>query len=498
MLNRITMYRLVLYVLIAFVSIGFLYSALGIVAFSPLWYLASVAFILAISLITNWVFSRTFTAPTNVESVYITALILALLITPAKGIADGVFFSLALWASIWSQASKYIFTIKRKHIFNPVAIGIAIPALFLAQSASWWIGAGAFIPFVAIGGFLIVRKIKRNDMVIAFLIAALAILGLSHFMTPLSTMATALVSSPLIFFATVMLTEPFTTPPKVIDRIIYAILVGLLFAPFIHIGSIYSTPELALLVGNIYAYLASPKEKLFLKLKEKIRLTHDTYDFVFYALNKPFLFRPGQYMEWTLPHGGGDSRGNRRYFTIASSPTEGTIRIGIKFNERGSAFKRRLFSLAPGNMIVAGQRSGEFVLPRNRKKKLVFVAGGIGITPFRSMIKYLMDNNDSRDIVLLYTNKTAADIAYKELFDAAAKRIGLNVIYTLTDEIPSDWQGEHGRISKEMVERRIPDYRERTFYISGPNALVESFEKALRHDGIPHAHIKKDFFPGFA
>ena len=96
-------------------------------------------------------------------------------------------------------------------------------------------------------------------------------------------------------------------------------LVGFLFSSSIHIVSVYSTPELALLAGNIFAYAVSPKHKFILELKEKILVASDVYDFVFKSDHK-LKFKHGQYLEWTLGHDGQDARGIRRYFSIASSP----------------------------------------------------------------------------------------------------------------------------------------------------------------------------------
>ncbi len=99
--------------------------------------------------------------------------------------------------------------------------------------------------------------------------------------------------------------------------------------PTIHIGSIYSTPELALLVGNVFSALVNPKGKVILTLKENKQISDTTSEFIF-SSNRTLPFLPRQYMEWTLPHEKTDSRGDRRYFTIASSPTEKDIRLGVK------------------------------------------------------------------------------------------------------------------------------------------------------------------------
>jgi len=375
-----------------------------------------------------------------------------------------------------------------------------LTAFTLNQSASWWIGNPWLMPFVFIGGLLVVKKIKRFDLVSSFfLVAGITTVGAAIIMGGSFMIAVqrTFLNSSLLFFSFIMITEPLTTPPTKMLRIYYGILVGLLFAPTVHIGPIYFTPELALIVGNIFSYIVSPKQKLILTLEEKIRVTPTIFNFVFNS-NVPITFMPGQYLEWTLGHYRPDMRGNRRYFTIASSPTEQKVHLGVKFYEPSSSFKRALAFMCIGEKIVASQLSGDFTLPKDRNRKLAFIAGGIGITPFRSMIKYLIDMNEKRNIILMYSNRTADEIAYKEIFDEASEKIGLAAVYAITDKDVSapDWCSL-GFINTQMIMKEIPDYKERTFYISGPKVMVDAFKKTLKELGIKKSHIKIDFFPGF-
>src|SRR5579872_3910030 len=179
-LNRITMYWLVLYELIGLLFVACILGFFGILPYVPLYLLFSVAFITGISLIFNKIFAWAYSAPSNPESVYITALILALIITPALSLTDGAFLALAFWASALAMASKYILAINRKHLFNPAAIAVVITALVLNQGAGWWIGTAVMLPFVLFGGFLVTRKIQRFDLVLSAIIAAfVTILGIS-------------------------------------------------------------------------------------------------------------------------------------------------------------------------------------------------------------------------------------------------------------------------------------------------------------------------------
>lgn len=497
LLDRITMYRLVLYVLVALLGIACLLAYFQLLHFSPFSLLFSVAFLIAMCWAMNTVFVVVFEVPANVESAFITALILALMIDPPQSLNDVFFLG---WAAILAMSSKYILAIQKKHIFNPAAIAVVITSFAFGGTASWWIGTASMLPFVVIGGWLVARKLRQEEMGILFCIAALAstcVLALVEGRTLSAELTQLLLQSPLFFVAGIMLTEPLTVPPTRKLRSLYGALTGILFVPLVHIGPLYSTPELALVVGNVFSYLVSPKQRVMLRLQKKVKAAPDIIDFVFKP-SQPLAFAPGQYMEFTLEHDRPDSRGNRRYFTLASSPTEQTIHLGVRFYEKGSSFKRAMYQMNGKTKLIAGQIAGDFTLPADPQQKLVFLAGGIGITPFRSMLQYLLDTRQKRDIVLLYANKTVNEIVYKEVLSAASTKLGVKTLYTLTDTkaIPRNWTGLVGRIDEQMILRAIPDYQERTYYLSGPPDMVRAYEQVLKHMGVSGRQIKRDFFPG--
>ncbi len=466
-LNSVTMYRLVLYVLSFFLAVAIVLSFLKLLPFDPINLVVSTAVLITVCWFSNKVFSKIFNAPANLESNYITAFILTLIITPPNNLHD---FLVLGFVGILSQASKYVLAINKKHIFNPAALAAFFAAVVLKNPASWWIGNQYMLIPVLFGGLLIVRKVRRISLVLTFLIVYAFFAGPQIVQT--------ILESPIFFFAFIMLTEPQTTPPAKILQIVYGVLVG--------IGTFYQTPEIALLLGNIFSYVVSPKEKLFLKLKEKIQIAPETYDFIFERSSK-FVYLPGQYMEWTLGLSNPDTRGNRRYFTLAASPTEENLRIGVKFYPNGSSFKKALLDLPKNGQIVASSLSGEFILPKNLNQKLCFIAGGIGITPFRSMVKYLLDSNEKRDIILFYSGKTQQDFVYKDIFEKA-NQLGVQTVYVATDKM--------GYIDEKMIREKVPDFKDRIFYISGPHSLVDAFEKTLKEMGVKN--IKVDFFPGYA
>jgi ferredoxin-NADP reductase/Na+-translocating ferredoxin:NAD+ oxidoreductase RnfD subunit len=496
-LNRTTMYRLVAYYLASLIAVAALLSFARVLPYDPFALLFTTGYLIAVCWITNTLFAKAFSVPTNVESVYITALILALIISPLSGYPDLLFIG---WMGVLAIASKFIIAIRGKHLFNPAAFGVAVVALTVNQTASWWIGNLPMLPFVLAGGILLVRKLRHPGMVISFLTVALLttlIFSARDGGNILTSFAQILVASPLLFFSFVILTEPLTMPPTNILQVIYAAIVGFLFSPQVHFGSLYITPELAMLMGNVFSYLVSPKQKLVLQLKAKVHLGADLWDFIFVP-NQKLSYAPGQYMEWTLAHP--DPRGNRRFFTLASSPTENSLRLGVRFPPDPSSFKEAMLGMNEDTLITAAQLAGDFTLPHNRKRQIVLIAGGIGITPYRSMIKYLLDKNESHPITLFYAARTAADFVYRDVFEQARQKLGIQTVYTLTDtnNLPPAWQGKAGRISAAMIKSEVPDYSHALFYLSGPNGMVEDFERILLNMGVNPRHIKKDYFPGFA
>ncbi len=483
LIDRTTTYRLMLYYLLVLLLAAIISSATGVLPYNPTAILWSAAVLLAVSWASNTFFARMFSAVTNVESVFITAVILALIFPPVA-VTDLSGLIMLATVALLANASKYIFAIRKKHIFNPVALAMVVSTFLFGMPATWWVaGNSALLPFVLVGGLLIVYKLRRFDLLLAFGGTALVVIVLtsSH---PIAGIQATLLYSVFFFFAFVMLTEPSTTPPTRALRIGYGALVGALFIGAPHIGPVYFSPELSLLVGNFFSFLVSPKGRYTLSLAERRPLAKGIYEYVFRS-NRRLHFLPGQYLEWTLGNVPFNTRGNRRFFTIASAPEDATLALGVRFYDKPSAFKRTLAELPVGGVIFASALGGEFVMPEDKKRKLAFIAGGIGVTPFASMARHCIASGESRDVVLLYASKSLDEVAYKEVF-AGVERLGWRTVYTL------------GSLDTEHIKREVPDYAERLFYISGPPGMVDAMKRALIGLGVSRFSIKTDFFPGLA
>ncbi len=488
-LNNITMYRLVLYGLALLAAYSMALALSGSLSFGVFSYVATLLAVLAGCGISNVILSKCFGAPVNIESWLITGFILYFILFPSYQVADLI---TAFAVGFFAMASKYLLATNARHIFNPVAAGLFIMSIFpTLQNGNgvWWVGTSVMLPLVLMVGLLIVRKIRKFAMFGAFVASALVVTAVFHWSEVGVALREQFLSWPLIFFGTIMLTEPLTMPSRRTFQVVFGVIVGALFASSYSFGPIHSSPELALLIGNIFAYTVSMKRRLMLKLKEKKLISKETYEFTFTS-DAPFTFTPGQYIEWTLSEARAktapDNRGNRRYFTIASSPTEKELKLGVKFYTPSSTFKQHLLNMKEGEMIAAGQLGGDFVMPKDTSKKLVFIAGGIGVTPFRSMVKYLSDSGEQRKVTLIYSVKEEAEIAYKDIFEEGAQKFGLRTECLIKDFL-----------TKEVVEKMVPDWKDCMFYLSGPNAMVENYKTMLLRMGLPRASIKTDYFPGF-
>lgn len=495
LLDRTTTYRVMLYYLLVLFAAALFFGAIGILPYSPIALLWSAAVLTVSARFINTFFAWMFGAVTNVESVYITALILVLIMPPVAFTDVSGSITLAVVAAL-AAASKYIFAIRKKHIFNPVAFAAVLSTFVLDMPATWWVaGNSALLPFVFVGGLIVVYKLRRFDLVLAFGISALTLVALTS-SNPVAGIQATLLYSVLLFFMFAMLTEPLTTPPTHMLRIVYGILVGVLFIQAPHIGSFYFSPELSLIIGNIFSYSVSSKGRYTLSLIERRPIASGMYEYIFRS-NRPLNFLSGQYLEWTLGNVPSDNRGNRRFFTIASAPEGATLALGVRFYDQPSAFKRTLAELPEGGIISAASLAGDFTMPTNKRRKLAFIAGGIGITPFVSMARHCIATGELRDTVLLYSSRKADEVAYQDVF-ANAGRIGWRTVYALSDETPLLLGAHSGFIDAELIKREVPDYNERLFYVSGPPGMVDTMKRILIGLDVSRFSIKTDFFPGLA
>ena len=496
-ISKITMYRIVLYGLIGMTAISIVLSILGLVHFSAIGIIISTVVLLVVCYIVNKLFSVVFDAQSNYESWLITALILTLILPPVQT-ATGA--SLVALTGVIAISSKYLIAYRHRHIFNPAAFGALVLTATGLQPAIWWVGTPLLVIFTVILGIVLLRKLRLYTFFSYFALAAIivaVVVGAMGGQPATIIIASLLLSSPLIFLGTIMLTEPETMPNGTKVKLFYALLVGALISSQLHIGSFYATPELALIIGNLFAFIiATGYFKQQVALKQKVEIGTHLHEYVFQT-KRPIKFIPGQYREITLSHHGTDGRGNRRTFSIASGVHPHEIRFATKLFEKSSSFKTELDNLKTDDVVTIGQLNGSFILPQDTNKKLVWIAGGIGVTPFASMARDMVTRKVNRDVTLFYLVATADEYAYQDVWQQA-KQYGLRVVPIMTGPVSNPaWKGLTGRLSPELVEKEVPDFRQRQFYLSGPHGLVLFFQKTLRHLSLKKSAIHSDFFSGY-
>jgi ferredoxin-NADP reductase len=211
----------------------------------------------------------------------------------------------------------------------------------------------------------------------------------------------------------------------------------------------------------------------------------DIFSFIF-APERPLRWKAGQYLHYILNHPKPDDRGVERYFSIASAPYEKQLMLTTRFAPKGSSFKQMLKKIKPGDTIEAREKGGDFVLDQ-RRKKFVFIAGGIGITPFRAILLDMNRNRKPLNVQLLYANRNN-DFPYRKELEALKKR---------HPEFRIDYVVSPDLVDEKTIPKLVPDMDDLVFYVSGPEPMVESLEKTLKKLGVAKKQIKTDFFPGY-
>lgn len=227
------------------------------------------------------------------------------------------------------------------------------------------------------------------------------------------------------------------------------------------------------------------------KITQIIQCTDDVKSF---RLKRPedFDYKAGQFMQVSLKIDGKDVK---KPFSISSSPTQ---LEHIEFTKKltGHDYSNILDSMDVGDVLGIDGPYGNMTFG-GEYDRIAMLSGGIGITPMISICRYATDMGLDTDMILMCSNKAEEDIAFKDELDELQKHNpNLTVIHTLTRSCET-WTGCRGRICAEMIEKEIPDYKDRVFYLCGPPAMVESTESALYALNIQPGHVKKELLAGY-
>jgi ferredoxin-NADP reductase len=233
------------------------------------------------------------------------------------------------------------------------------------------------------------------------------------------------------------------------------------------------------------------------QIKEKREVAKGTLLVTFDLLGERVDFTPGQYFFVTLPDvGHQDEKGLRRHITVVTSPGERGV-LGLATRMRDTAFKRTLAELAVGTEVDVEPPKGSFALPEDTSRPLVFVAGGIGITVFRSMLLHIREESLPYRVTLIYSNRDRESAAFlEELQQLERDNANLRLVLTMTQD--PGWDGETRKIDSQFFQDYLgSDLNGHTFLVAGPPGMVEGVQQALADAGVADENVVAERYSGY-
>ncbi len=238
----------------------------------------------------------------------------------------------------------------------------------------------------------------------------------------------------------------------------------------------------------------------FLPFVKKEKLTKDTYTFFFKRTGEERDFVPGQYYEMKLDIKNPDERGDAHVFTISSSPTDKEF-ITITTRIIKSTFKLRLNELKPGEKVQFNGPWDDLNFDEKDTSPHVFFAGGIGVTPYHSIVKYALDKSLKTPMILFASWKNRGEMIFDEFFRDANNHLeNFSYVPTLTEETninSGEWDGELGRIDSEMIRKYVYDVAGSKYFFTGPQIMVNALKQVVIEMGVSKDRIIAEEFEGY-
>ncbi len=235
-----------------------------------------------------------------------------------------------------------------------------------------------------------------------------------------------------------------------------------------------------------------------IRLKERRDETTDVMSFIFDLGGQQLEYRPGQFLYYELDAlAFPDELGARRHFTISSSPTEkGVVMFTTRI--RGSGFKETLRRAPIGYELTGETPGGEFILRQGETRlRHVFIAGGIGVTPYRSILRYSADMNEPLNVLMLYFSRSSADIIFRRELESIARQMPTFSLVNVLTEPEEGWKGEQGKLDEAILRTFVPDPDGLFFWVSGPPGMVSTCRELLERIGVKDQSIRTDRFLGY-
>ncbi|WP_373895329.1 ferredoxin--NADP reductase [Virgibacillus sp. CBA3643] len=233
-----------------------------------------------------------------------------------------------------------------------------------------------------------------------------------------------------------------------------------------------------------------------IKLKKKELVANDTMAF-HWEMPEGFEFKAGQLTHIKLINPSEiDEEGTKRPLSLVYAPSENELVTATRL--RDSAFKRVLKDLPEGSEVEFDGANGSFTLHKTESTPAVFIIGGIGITPVRSMIAEATNQETDHDITLLYSNKTPDDAPFlSDLENMEKRNPNFKFVPVMTRSNADEWSGERGHIDAEMLKRHVSDINKPIYYLSGPGGMVEAMQEMLIEAGVNEDNIRAEEFAGY-
>lgn len=197
-------------------------------------------------------------------------------------------------------------------------------------------------------------------------------------------------------------------------------------------------------------------------------------------------FEPGQYLDMTLPHDNPDARGQTRTLSITNVPSDDLLAFTTKIPKEASSFKMALMEMQFGDQVKLAEPMGDFILPKDPKIPLVFIAAGVGIAPYASMFKSLIEKNEQRDIQLIYIAHDKNSMPFLDLVDSL-EWLETTKIFTSQRSRPT---------VAELLDIIKPSAK-KLIYLAGSETMMEDYWLQLMQQGIDRQQMVLDFFPGY-
>lgn len=203
----------------------------------------------------------------------------------------------------------------------------------------------------------------------------------------------------------------------------------------------------------------------------------------FFTPDRPLRYIAGQFIEMTLPHDHADDRGVKRWFTLSSAPGHELVSITTKHAPKSSSIKQALWELKPGDSLSISDPMGDFVLPKDESTPLVFVAGGIGITPYHAMVQWLHDTQQERNIHFIYSVSSPEEIIFEQLFN--------------TNWIKTTQLIAQPKLTADQIAALTDGLKNKQVFLSGPEPMIEALVEQFKKLGLGQDQLITDYFPGY-